>query len=171
MCRAHLSVALLLTALVAPSVANAQARTTGLGDQIMAVIGKNLLLESEWREQTELLADQLGLASGSIEYRKIALQTFDQLMQDLVILAAAERDTMVQLEEEQVLQAVDAEVDAVRSRFPSEEDFVRQLGESQWGSLAGYRADIQERKRRELAGQIFLDVRRDDIQPITVSDD
>ncbi|HET6363144.1 MAG TPA: hypothetical protein VFH11_13970, partial [Gemmatimonadota bacterium] len=35
------------------------------GDRIMAVVGSNLLLESEWREQTEVLATQLGVDPAS----------------------------------------------------------------------------------------------------------
>lgn len=140
------------------------------GDRIMAVVGGHLLLESEWREQSEVLAGEFGLAPGSEGYEAVALQAFDQMIEDLIIVAAAERDTAIAIDSEQVVQAADAEIAEIRSRFPSDDDFQRQLRQSQWGSLAAYRADIQDRKRRELLGQAFLEANRDQLQPVPVTD-
>ncbi|MGH7566461.1 MAG: peptidylprolyl isomerase [Gemmatimonadota bacterium] len=139
-------------------------------DRIMAVVGEHLLLESEWREQTLVLAAQLGLDPNSPEMRELARESFDQMLNDLVILAAAERDTAVQVDTERVVEETDEEIARIRSRFPSEAEFLRQLTESPWGSLAAYRADIMERKRRELLGQMYLDLHRDEILPRPVSD-
>ncbi len=141
------------------------------GDRIMAVVGSNLLLESEWREQTEVLATQLGVDPASPQMRELATETFDQMVRNLVILAAAERDTAVQVDGDRVVEEADEEIARIRSRFPSEAEFLRQLTNSQWGSLAAYRADIMERKRRELAGQMYLDLHRDEILPRPVSDE
>jgi len=140
-------------------------------DRIMAVVGDHVLLESEWREQTLVLAGQLGLDPGSPEMGDLARQSFDQMLNDLVILAAAERDTAVQVDTDRVIEEADEEIARIRSRFPSEAEFLRQLTESQWGSLAAYRADIMERKRRELLGQMYLDLHRDEILPRPVSDE
>jgi parvulin-like peptidyl-prolyl isomerase len=139
-------------------------------DRIMAVVGEHLLLESEWREQTLVLAAQLGLDPLSAEMRELATESFEQMLNDLVILAAAERDTAVQVDSERVVEETDEEIARIRSRFPSEAEFLRQLTESQWGSLAAYRADIMERKRRELIGQMYLDLHRGEILPRPVSD-
>lgn len=139
-------------------------------DRIMAVVGGNLLLESEWREQTLLLAEQLGAEPGSPGFAEIAAEAFDGMVGDLVIVAAAERDTLIQIDPERVVEAADEEMDEIRARFPSEEEFQRQLRQSQWGSLAAYRADLIERKRREILGESFLDLRRPEIRPRPVSD-
>ncbi|HUP01853.1 MAG TPA: peptidylprolyl isomerase [Gemmatimonadota bacterium] len=141
-----------------------------LTDRIVAVVGSTPLLESEWREQTLLLAEQLGIPPGTPQFERIARESFEQLIQDLIIVAAAERDTTIRIEAEQVAEAADRELEAIRTRFPSEEEFLRQLGQSQWGSLAVYRRDLMERKRRELLGQAFLETRRDEIRPLPVSD-
>lgn len=140
-------------------------------DRIMAVVGSHILLESEWREQTEVLAGQLGVDPGSREMRDLALEAFQQMLRDLVILAAAERDTAVQVDTDRVAEEADEEIARIRSRFPSESEFLRQLSQSQWGSLAAYRADIMERKRRELMGQSYLELHRDEIQPLPVTDE
>ncbi|HYO46675.1 MAG TPA: peptidylprolyl isomerase, partial [Gemmatimonadota bacterium] len=150
------------------AVTPSQAPTT---DRIMAVVGDHVLLESEWREQTLVLAGQLGLDPGSPEMGDLARESFDQMLNDLVILAAAERDTAVQVDTDRVIEEADEEIARIRSRFPSEAEFLRQLTESQWGSLAAYRADIMERKRRELVGQMYLDLHRDEILPRPVSDE
>lgn len=147
------------------------ARSGSHDDRILAVVGDRLLLESEWREQTQLLASQYGVAPGSPEYGTIAGDAFDQMVQDLVIVAAAERDTTIQIPPERVQEATDDEVAAIRERFPSEQEFLDQLRQSQWGSLAAYRADIQERRRRELLGQAFLEKHRAEIRPMEVSEE
>jgi peptidyl-prolyl cis-trans isomerase SurA len=142
----------------------------GLEDRILAIVGEHLLLESEWREQTALLAGQYEVPDGSTEHRELGDQAFEQMLQDLIIYAAAERDTTIQVDEDQVRDATDAEVEQIRRRFPSEEAFQQELRQSQWGSLAGYRADLMDRKRRELYGEAFLQTHRDDIQPEPVTD-
>lgn len=140
-------------------------------DRIMAVVGDKILLISEWRDQTLLLAQQLEVQPGTPAFRELAIETFHQLVSDLVILAAAERDTTVKITEDEVLEAVDREIAEVRQRFPTEEEFQRQLAQSQWGSLAAYRADLQDRKRRELVGQAFIEAHRAEIQTVPVSDE
>lgn len=142
----------------------------GLEDRILAIVGEHLLLESEWREQTALLAAQYDVPEGSREHGELADQSFEQMLQDLIIYAAAERDTTIQVDEDQIRDATDAEVAEIRRRFPSEEAFHEELRRSQWGSLAGYRADLMDRKRRELYGEAFLQTHRDEIQPEPVTD-
>ncbi len=159
---------------VALAAAPAAAQTDGdrlpLRERILAVVGDDVLLESEWREQTSLLAGQMGVEPGAEQYRALARETFDQMLNEMVIVAAARRDTTIEISEEQVIEQVDADIAEIRSRFPSEEAFLQQLAESQWGSLAAYRADLQERKRRELLGQTFLDRNRGDVEPPEIGD-
>lgn len=142
-----------------------------LRDRIMAVVGEDLLLESEWREQTILLASQLGVDTGSLEYRSIASEAFDQMVNEMVIVAAARRDTTIQISEELVVEEVDADIAEIRSRFPSEQEFMEQLAQSQWGSLSAYRADLQERKRRELLGQAYLERHSGEVESPDVTEE
>ncbi|CAN5134303.1 peptidylprolyl isomerase [soil metagenome] len=139
-------------------------------DRIMAVIGGNLLLESEWQEQVLLLSEQLGIRPGSPEFARVAGEAFEQMVDDLVIVAAAERDTTIQIDSERAAEAADQELAAIRARFPTEEEFQSQLRQSQWGSLAAYRADLMERKRRELLGQAFLESHAGSIRAQPVND-
>ena len=140
-------------------------------DRIMAVIGNHILLLSEWRDQTVLLAKQLEIEPGGESFDDLATETFDQLLRDLVILAAAERDTSLQVSDDEVSEAAEEEIAAIRARFPSDEEFQRQLARSQWGGLSAYRADLLERKRRELLGQAFIDRHRAEIEPRPVTDE
>ncbi len=141
-----------------------------LGDRIMAVVGDDLLLESEWVEQTLILAEQLGVARGTPQFELIATEAFDQIIRNLIIVSVARRDTMIMIDEDLVLEQVDREIEQISERFPSEADFRRELERSQWGSLAAYRADIQDRKRREMLGEALLEIRRDEIKAPTISD-
>ena len=139
-------------------------------DRILAVVGDALLLESEWRDQVAVLTEQLEAPPGTADWRRLARETYDQMLRDMIIVAAARRDTAIQIPEDRVLEEVDSELEQIRRRFPSEEEFQRQLRQSQWGSLAAYRADLQDRKREELLGEAFLERHRDDIRPLPVED-
>lgn len=162
----------LAAALVAAALATAApVRAQGPSDRIMAVVGTDLLLESEWSEQALVLAGQVGIEPTGPEFAALARDAFEQMIRDMVIVAAAGRDTMIQISEERVLEEVDAEIARIRQRFPSDAEFQRQIRESQWGSLAAYRADLQERKRSELLGQAFLERRRADLEPRPVAEE
>ncbi len=158
---------------LAPAVVEARrvAPASMPGDRIMAIVGNHLILESEWREQTALLAGQFGLSEDGPQFRSLATDAFQQMLQDLIIVAAAERDTTIQVDEEQVREATDLEVEQIRERFPSEATFQEELRGSQWGSLAAYRADLMDRKRRELLADAFLQAHRDQIQAAPVSEE
>lgn len=140
-------------------------------DRIMAVVGKNLLLQSQWEEQTAVLASQLEVEPDTKEYHDLARETFDQMLRELVIVSVAERDTAIEVPPERVREEVDAQVEEIQSRFPSAEEFQRQLQQSQWGSLAAYRADLMERKRRELLAQALLQKRGADVKARRITDE
>ena len=156
-----------LTEEVAPDLVPFEPR---LGDRIMAVVGDDLLLESEWVEQTLILAEQLGVTRDTPQFETIATEAFDQIIRNLIIVSIARRDTTIMIDEELVLEQVDREIEQISQRFPSEADFRRELERSQWGSLAAYRADIQDRKRREMLGEALLELRRNEIKAPTISD-
>ncbi|MDX1660668.1 MAG: peptidylprolyl isomerase [Gemmatimonadota bacterium] len=169
--RLPLLLALAATLAAAPALAQPDGERQPIRERILAVVGDDLLLESEWREQTGLLASQLGVEPGASEYRSLAEETFDQMLNEMVIVAAAQRDTTIEIPEERVIEAVDEDIAQIQGRFPSEEAFLQQLAQSQWGSLAGYRADLLERKRREMLGQAYLDRHRGEIEPPEISDE
>lgn len=174
MARAPSLLALLAAAVTlaaAPAAAQTEGERLPLRERIMAVVGGDVLLESQWREQTSLLASQLGVEPGAEEYRSLAVETFDQMLSEMVIVAAARRDTTIEIPEERIIEEVDSDIEQIRSRFPSEEAFLQQLSQSQWGSLAAYRADLQERKRRELLGQAYLERHRGDVEPPEITDE
>lgn len=169
----RLAIAALLAAATGATPALAQ-QMPGSGpphDRIMAVVGGDLLLESEWREQTGVLATQIGVEPGTPEWADIARESFDQMINEMVIVAVARRDTTIDIPEERVADEVDADLRQIQSRFPSEQAFLQEIARSQWGSLAAYRADLLERKRRELLGQAYLDRHRDEIEPPDVTDE
>jgi peptidyl-prolyl cis-trans isomerase SurA len=173
--RAAASLALVALALgAAPARAQDPAVPGGGGvarERIMAVVGDHVLLLSEWRDQTAILAQELGTAPGTPSFRELADETFEQMVRDLVILSAAERDTTIRIPQDEVAEEAEAELAEIRGRFPSQEEFERQLAQSPWGTLAAYRADLQERKRRELLGQVFIQAHRSEIEPRPVTDE
>lgn len=163
--------AALVLAVLLGGAAQAAAQQEAPVDRIMAVVGDRLLLESEWREQTAVLASQYDLEPVDEAFERLALETFEQMLRDLVIVAAAERDSTIAVDPEVLREAVDDELAQIRSRFSSESEFVRQLEQSQWGSLAAYRVELTERKRSELLGQALLEARREEVRFPPVSDE
>ncbi|MBZ0267623.1 SurA N-terminal domain-containing protein, partial [bacterium] len=116
-------------------------------DRIVAVVGSEIILLSELDEEVYLahLREQLDLenADAVSAYRH---EVLDSAVEGKLLLEEARRQGL-RVTREEVDRAVDGMLDDVRGRFPSEEDFQRQLaseGSSVEALRKGYRAKLQE---------------------------
>lgn len=145
-----------VVAAVAAIPAPAAAQTVA-SERIVAVVGNEVILLSELEEQTILAAADQGVdPSDAAAMARLRQGILDQMIADLVVVAAASEDDSVQVSESQVSEAMEAELDQIRSRFPSQTDFEREIARSQWRTLDNYRKNLRRIKRRELLAQAYL---------------
>ena len=124
----------------------AQSRAT---DGIVAVVGTHPIL---WSEVLEVIGQERSRgtqmpndSAGAIEFARNILT---QLIDEEVLLQKAAGDTSITVADADVAQTVDRQVQQIRSQFPTEQEFLRQLRSAGFGTQDEYRKWMSEQARR-----------------------
>jgi peptidyl-prolyl cis-trans isomerase SurA len=97
-------------------------------DRIIAVVGDKIILESELNFQVQLFTAQMGKRPTSQkELDKLRKDLLDQMVNDKLILIQAEKDTLLEVTSDEVDRALEMHLSEIKSQFPSEEAFKREL--------------------------------------------
>jgi peptidyl-prolyl cis-trans isomerase SurA len=97
-------------------------------DRIVAVVGNQIILESELKTQLTLYATQFGVDLKDEEKQKgLEKELLEQMVNDNLLLIQAEKDTTIQVTPKEVETAVEEQLKKVKSQFASEEAFQNQL--------------------------------------------
>ncbi|MFN2433533.1 MAG: peptidylprolyl isomerase [Gemmatimonadota bacterium] len=135
----------------------ADAQEIVASERVVAVVGDEVILLSELEEQAVIAASELGVdVADPAAVARLRREILDQMVADLVVVAAASADDSVQVSETQVNEGLEAELAQIRSRFPSPSEFEREIARSQWRTLENYRKNLRRIKRRELLAQAYL---------------
>lgn len=141
-------------------------------ERIVAVIGDDVILLSELEEQTAIAAAQEGVdPTDTQRLARLRSDILEQMVSDLVVVAAASADDSVEVTETSVNEAVEAELAQIRARFPSAPEFEREIERSQWRTLENYRKNLRRIKRRELLAQQYLGRHASEILSAPVTDE
>ncbi len=135
--------------------------TTYMVDRVVAVVGNEAILASEIDEEfflalsgSEELAASLRTRSDTAQVRNAILQ---RLVNEELIVQAAQRDTTIVVTAEEVSQAADENMRSARARFPSEAAFNAELLQSGFQSSAEFRRFLGEQSRRKFMRDRFLE--------------
>lgn len=132
----------------------AQAETM-LIDRIVAVVGSEVILQSELQEHLYITSQQLGISpDDSTELMELRGQLLDGLVTEKVILQRA-REKDVTVSSAEVDAAIDRDIQNIRSRFPSEEEFQAALREEGF-TLSSYRDGLREEREKQLLQEKFM---------------
>ena len=97
-------------------------------DRIIAVVGDKIILESELDFQVQLFTAQMGKRPTSQrELDKLKKDLLDQMVNDKLILIQAEKDTLLEVTSDEVDRALEGHLSEIKSQFPSDEAFKREL--------------------------------------------
>ncbi|MFQ6032816.1 MAG: peptidylprolyl isomerase [Candidatus Zixiibacteriota bacterium] len=97
-------------------------------DRIVAVVGNQIILESELKAQLALYATQLGIDLKDQQRQKqIEAELLEQMINDNLLLIQAQRDTTIEVTSKEVETKVLEQLEKVKSQFASEEAFKDQL--------------------------------------------
>lgn len=122
-------------------------------DQIVAVVGKNIILESELKLQLEIYLAQLGKrGADEREMVKLRKELLEQMINDRLLLIQAEQDTLIKINEKDVEQALEEQLSAIKAQFPTEEAFQEELkaeGLTEVELKRVYREKIKEQLLRD----------------------
>ena len=132
-----------------PAGAQTPAPTQTTVDGIVAVVGSRAIL---WSEVMEIIGQERARgaampedSAGAAEFARTVLTG---LIDEEVLLQRAVGDTSITVADADVAQTVDRQIQQIRTNFPSDQEFLRQLRQAGFGSQDEYRKWIAEQARR-----------------------
>ncbi len=97
-------------------------------DRIVAVVGDQIILQSELEAQMVLYATQFGIDLKDEQRKKqIRAELLEQMINDNLLLIQAQKDTTIEVTSSELESAVKEQMERVKSQFSSEEAFGDQL--------------------------------------------
>src|SRR5574341_1468469 len=122
-------------------------------DRIVAVVGNQIILESELATQVQIFLAQSGITNPSPDQtQKLRNDVLEQMINDRLILVQAEKDTSLKVTPNEIENALEQHIERLKSQFGSEEEFLKQL-EKENLTLK----DLKRRFRQEVRNQILKD--------------
>ncbi len=134
------------------------ARAQQVIDRIVAIVGEQIILQSELDFQLQLLLAQTGQKPGSeAQLKEMKRELLEQMINDRLILAQAEKDTSLSVTPKEIETALEEHLQRIRSQFASEEEFLQQLSQENLSVRElkiKYRPDVRAQILKEkLMGQ------------------
>ncbi len=146
-----------LLVLTAPAVLAAQERDFHVTDRIVAVVGARPILLSRLQEEVNIRKAQgIAVPKDSAELVATLREILETLVNEELMVQAAQRDTSITLLQTDVQEAVETAVKNVRAQFTSDVDFNRGLREAGWNTLDEYRQWVADQKRKETLSKQFV---------------
>lgn len=140
-------------------------------DRIVAVVGDSVIFMTDLEEQFIREAAQGREIPTDPEAREALRRGFlDRLVNEQLLLQAAAQDTTIIVSDERVETTLRGEWEDQVRRWGSETALREELDRSQGLSLTQYRAQLREEIRRQLLIQSYVQARRRDARPVSVSD-
>jgi peptidyl-prolyl cis-trans isomerase SurA len=122
-------------------------------DRIVAVVGNEIILESELKTQVTLYATQFGIDPADKEQQKqIESELLEQMINDNLLLIQAQRDTTIEVTTKEVESAVKEQMEKVKSQFSSEAAFRDQLKAE--GLTEN---ELKKKYRQQIRRQMYID--------------
>lgn len=125
------------------------APTTQSIDGIVAIVGARPIL---WSEVLEVIGQERArgarLPEDSAGAAAFARNILTNLIDEEVLLQRASGDTSITVADADVAETVDRQVQQVRTQFPSDQEFLRQLRTAGFGTQDEYKKWLSEQARR-----------------------
>jgi peptidyl-prolyl cis-trans isomerase SurA len=121
-------------------------------DRIVAVVGDQIVLESELNMQLQLYVNQMGISPRSEKERaELERQLLDRMINDKLLLLAAKKDTTIEVTAKEVDEAVKEQIKRVKADF-TEEEFKAQL------KAEGLtESELRKKYREQIRNQMMID--------------
>jgi peptidyl-prolyl cis-trans isomerase SurA len=122
-------------------------------DRIVAVVGNQIILESELKTQVALYATQFGIDPADKKGQKqIEAELLEQMINDNLLLIQAQKDTTIEVTSKEVESAVQEQMQQVKSQFASEAAFQDQLKAE--GLTEN---ELRKKYREQVRKQMYID--------------
>lgn len=170
--RAVPALALLLAAPATMSAQAAPTSPTDVVDRLVAIVGDSVVVQSQVQEEIQRMALQGRTVPqpGDPEYEDIFRNVLEQYVDQLLVLQAAARDSLVQVDEEAVDEQVNERINQLTEQFGGRPAFLQALS-AEALTLAEYRDILRSQIRTERIRRLFLQRQLDGGDPVNVTED
>ena len=171
--RVGLFLAPALASALVPARADAQiALQNDLVDRVIAVVGDSVVLQSQVLEEIQrlVLSDPSLPRPDSPEYQEFFREILDTWIDRMVVIQAAQRDSLIQADETAIDRQVSERIDALASQFGGQPQLQQAL-QREGFTLAEYRDMLRNDARQLQVFQMFFQRRLADARPVEVSED
>ena len=142
-------IVLILLSVAVALPAAAQARPPQATDGIVAIVGTHPIL---WTEVLEVIGQERSrgaqLPQDSAGAADFAKNILNNLIDEQVLLQRASGDTSITVADADLAQTVERQIGQIRSQFPSDQEFLRQLRSAGFGTQEEYRRWMTEQARK-----------------------
>jgi peptidyl-prolyl cis-trans isomerase SurA len=126
-------------------------------DRIVAIVGDTPIPESRLVEQMNTYQGQGGqIPTDPQALAEFKRELLDGLIDQELMVQAAERDTMVEVTDEEVQSAVEETLRNIRDQVPSQRDLERELQGVGFKSIDDYRLWLSRQQRRQLLQEALI---------------
>ncbi len=121
-------------------------------DRIVAVVGNQIILESELKMQMELYVNQMGIELKSEgQKRQLERELLEQTINNKLLLIAAQKDTTIEVTSREVEEAVKDQLKKVKSEFTEE------ALEAQLKAEGLTESELKKKYREQIRNQMMTD--------------
>jgi peptidyl-prolyl cis-trans isomerase SurA len=167
----RIRLALLVLAL-GPSAVSAQVGGPDVVDRLVAIVGDSVVVATQVQEEIQRMA--LGGAPvptpDDPRYQELFRQILDQYVDRLLILQAAARDSLIQVDEGLIEERVNERIEQLQSEFGGQA-MLQQALAAEALTLAEYREILTNGARTENIQQLYFQLHLRDATPVDVSED
>ncbi len=157
---------------VVPGAAHAQLQDLDVVDRLVAVVGDSAIVQTQVQEEMQRM--QLGGAPvpppGTAEYDALFEQILNRFVDRLLVLQAAARDSLLQIDEETISERVSEQITQLASQFGGQVQLQEALS-AEALTLAEYREILTNDQRVRQIEQLFYQSRLRDAPPAEVTED
>jgi peptidyl-prolyl cis-trans isomerase SurA len=164
---------LLVSALFAlPAAGAAQINDSDVVDRLIAVVGDSVVVQTQVYEEIQRMA--LGGAAvpnpGEPGYDRLFRSILDQYVDQLLVLQAAAKDSLIEPNEPQIAAQVDERIAQLSQQFGGQAQLQQALA-AEALTLAEYREILSSEARKEQVQQMFFQARTSQAPPIELTED
>lgn len=161
--------------LAAPATVSAQAAPTSpsdVVDRLVAIVGDSVVVQSQVQEEIQRMAltGRTVPQPGDPEYEEVFRNVLDQYVDQLLVLQAASRDSLIQVDAEAVDEQVNERINQLTEQFGGRPAFLQALS-SEALTLAEYRDILRSQIRTERIRRLYLQRQLGDGAPVSVTED
>lgn len=161
--------------LAAPATVSAQAAPTSpsdVVDRLVAIVGDSVVVQSQVQEEIQRMAltGRTVPQPGDPEYEEVFRNVLEQYVDQLLVLQAASRDSLIQVDEEAVDEQVNERINQLTEQFGGRPAFLQALS-SEALTLAEYRDILRSQIRTERIRRLYLQRQLGDGAPVSVTED